>query len=269
MAAIIGHILPIAIGVALSSVPIIVMVLILLSPRGRWSSLTYLIGATVGLAGLTALFTAVASLLPPAPESQQSPLIAGIEIVLGLALLVLAAVRWTRSRRRARMSADAAASPVAGAADTVRAGAATPAGATAGAAAPDDLAIALEADDVDASAPPAWMTRVTSLGPIPSFGVGFVLMLRPKNLVLTIAAGVAIGAGGVSPTETVVAVIIFVVLGISTLAAPIIFALADPARMRRPLESTRVWIERNSSTVTTVVLLMLGTVIVGSGLAHF
>jgi len=99
--------------------------------------------------------------------------------------------------------------------------------------------------------------------------VGFALMFRPKNLVLTIAAGVAIGAGGVTPTETVVAIIVFVVLGISTLAAPIIFALADPKRMRRPLEGARIWIERNSSTVTTIVLLLLGTVIVGSGLAHF
>ncbi len=73
MAAIIGHILPIAIGVALSSVPIVVMVLILLSPRGRSSGLAYLIGATLGLAGLTALFSAIASLLPPPPASQKSP----------------------------------------------------------------------------------------------------------------------------------------------------------------------------------------------------
>jgi len=247
MASIIGHILPIAIGVALSSVPIIVMVLILLSPRGRWSSLTYLIGATVGLAGLTVLFTGVASLLPPVPASQESPLVASIEIALGLALLALAAIRWRRGRRRAARTA--------GSTDTT--------------AAPDDIAIALEADDVEITTPPAWMTRVTSLGPIPSFGVGVILMFRPKNLVLTIAAGVAIGAGGVSPTEIVVAIAIFVVLGISTLAAPIIFAFADPGRMRRPLEGARIWIERNSSTVTTIVLLMLGTVIVGSGLAHF
>ncbi|TAJ49834.1 MAG: hypothetical protein EPO52_02525 [Herbiconiux sp.] len=263
MAAIIGHILPIAIGVALSSVPIIVMVLILLSPRGRWSSLTYLIGATIGLAGLTVLFTAVASLLPPAPESQQSPLVASIEVALGLALLVLAAVRWRRSRRRAERGATTAA-PAAAA--TAGEHGSEPATRVISA---DGVALVLEADDFETSAPPAWMTRVTSLGPIPSFGVGFALMFRPKNLVLTIAAGVAIGAGSVTPTETVVAIIIFVVLGISTLAAPIIFALADPTRMRRPLEGARIWIERNSSTVTTVVLLMLGTVIVGSGLAHY
>ncbi|WP_291049506.1 GAP family protein [Herbiconiux sp.] len=244
MAAIIGHILPLALGVALSSVPIVVMVLILLSPRGRWSSLTYLIGATVGLVGLTALFTAIASLLPPVSTDQKSPLFATIELVLGAALLVLTAIRWRSARRRHRA---AAASPAASS-ET------------------GDLA-ALAADTTEG--PPAWMTKVTSLGPLPSLGVGFVLMLRPKNLLLTITAGVAIAAGNVPFGPTVVAIAIFVVLGISTLAAPIIVAVADPARMRKPLEETRVWIERNSATVTTLVLLVLGTVIIGSGLARF
>lgn len=238
MAAIIGHILPLALGVALSSVPIVVMVLILLSPRGRWSSLTYLIGATIGLIALTALFTAVASLLPPVPATQQSPLFATIELVLGAGLLVLAVIRWRSARRRGRTA---------------------------------DNTDSTDSTDISGSTdgPPAWMTRVTSLGPIPSFGVGFVLMLRPKNLLLTIAAGVAIAAGNVSIGSTVLAVAIFVALGISTLAAPIIFAVAEPARMRRPLEETRVWIERNSATITTLVLLVLGTVIIGSGLARF
>ncbi|WP_382305055.1 GAP family protein [Herbiconiux sp. UC225_62] len=255
MAGIIGHILPLALGVALSSVPIVVMVLILLSPRGRWSSLTYLIGAVIGLAGLTTLFTAVATLLPPAPSSTKSPLIGTIEIALGVGLLIIAGTRWRRARRRhheetlaqpgataaacANTATDDGTSAVGGGPTTSRTGAAK------------------------------WMAKVTTLGPIPSLGVGFVLMLRPKNLLLTIAAGVAIGAGGATVSEVVVGIALFVVLGISTLAAPIIFAVVDPSRMRRPLEETRIWIEGNSATVTTIVVLVLGTVIVGSGLAHY
>jgi hypothetical protein len=251
MAAIIGHLLPLALGVALSSVPIVVMVLILLSPRSRWSALAYLIGAIVGLAGLTALFTAIASLLPPVPPAEPNPLIATIELVIGAALLALAAVRFARARRRARARRLAAAGRAAGPA----AGAAGPADAAEG--------------PSDAAAPPAWMTRLTSLGPLPSLGVGFVLMLRPKNLLLTLAAGVAITAGGAPFGDQVVAVAVFVVLGISTLAVPIIVALVDPARTLGPLRELRDWIARNSSTVTTVVLLVLGTVIIGSGLTRF
>lgn len=254
MAGIIGHILPLALGVALSSVPIVVMVLILLSPRGRWSSLTYLIGAVIGLAGLTTLFTAFATLLPPAPTAAKSPLIGTIEIAIGVGLLVLAALRFANAARRRRAARTARQHP----AETV----ATPA------AFDDGMS-----DDDAAATPPTrtakWMARVTTLGPIPSFGVGFVLMLRPKNLLLTIAAGVAIGTTGSSPAEAVVGIAVFVLLGISTLAAPIIFAVADPARMRRPLEETRIWIEANSGTVTTIVVLVLGTVIVGAGLASY
>ncbi|GAA2237253.1 GAP family protein [Herbiconiux moechotypicola] len=251
MAGIIGHLLPLAVGVALSSVPIVVMVLILLSPRGRWASLSYLVGTVVGLSALTVGFTAAASLLPPLPASKESPEVAAIEIVLGVALLALAVVRFVRARHRNRVRA---ARVVGGmrAADT---------------AAGPDPALSILDDDVS-HGPPVWMTRLTGLGPVPSFGVGFVLMLRPKNLLLTIAAGVAIATGGVSVGEMAVAVAVYVVLGLSTLAAPIIFTLLDPARMKRPLEETRVWIEGNSAMVTTIVVFVLATVIIGSGLTH-
>jgi hypothetical protein len=241
MAGIIGHILPLALGVALSSVPIVVMVLILLSPRGRWSSILYLVGAVIGLAALTALFTVLAGLLPPLPASKESVPVAVIEMLVGAALVGLAAIRFARARARTRAhrSAGAAAAAAGGLLD-------------------DELV----------AGPPVWMTRLTALGPLPSLGVGFVLMLRPKNLLLTIAAGVAIATGGADLTGEVVAAAVFVVLGISTLAAPIIFAFADPARTKRPLEEVRVWIEANSSMVTTIVLVVLGTVIVGSGLTH-
>ncbi|MCS5721269.1 GAP family protein [Herbiconiux sp. CPCC 203407] len=243
MAPIIGHILPLALGVALSSVPIVVMVLILLSPRGRWSGLAYLIGAVVGLAGLTVLFTAVASLLPPPPSADESPLFGSIELVLGAALLLLAIIRLVRARRARRAITGSPLSAL------------------------DELA------SLDDAPPPGatqrWMNKVTTLGPLPSLGVGFVLMLRPKNLLLTMAAGVAIAAGGEPLAPTTIAIAIFVVLGISTLAAPIIFAVSDPERTRRPLQEIHEWIDRNSAVVTTIVLLVLGTVIVGSGLARY
>lgn len=256
MAAIIGHILPLAIGVALSSVPIVVMVLILLSPRGRASGLAYLIGAVVGLAGVTTLFTSIASLLPPPPDPEKSPLFATIELVLGAALLVLALIRMRRSRHRRRAARAAATTP------------------------PDQLhpldpldELAELDDELPAPAKPGatqrWLDRVTTLGPIPSLGVGIVLMFRPKNLLLTMAAGVAIAAGGASLSGTVVAVAVFTALGISTVAAPVLFAFASPDRTRRPLQETRAWIEKNSTTVTTIVLLVLGVVIIGSGLARF
>lgn len=252
MAAIIGHLLPLAVGVALSSVPIIVMVLILLSPRGRWSGLAYLVGAVLGLAGVTTAFTAAASLLPPPVPEQPSPLFATIELVLGFALLALAAVRLVRRRRRLRHGR-------------------TPGETGTGAgSALDTAGESATTTGIDTAPPtPAWMLRLTSAGPVASLGVGVLLMLRPKNLLLTLAAGVAIAAGGEPPQLAAVAIGVFVLLGASTLIVPILFAVFDPARTAGPLERTRVWIARNTATVTTVVLLVLGTVIIGSGLARY
>jgi hypothetical protein len=257
MAAIIGHVLPLALGVALSSVPIVVMVLMLLSPRGRGSSITYLIGAFIGLTVLTALFTSIASLLPaPSGPGGPSPLFGTIEIALGAALLALAVVRWIRHSHRRRAAVAAASSSSTASAPSTATAASSTASSTA------------TADAVELATPPAWMTRLAALGPIPSFGVGFVLMLRPKNLLLTVTAGVAIAGGNVSFEEDVVAIAVFVLLGISTLAAPILFALVAPHRTTAALHELRDWIARNSATVTTVVMLVLGTVIIGSGLTR-
>jgi hypothetical protein len=223
MAGIIGHVLPIALGVAFSTVPIVVMILILLSPRGRAASLTYLIGAAVGLVALTTALTLLASLLPAPRLSGESPWLASVEVVVGVALLAIAAVRLARARRRR--------------------------------------------DDAPRSTP-SWMRRVSSVGPVPAFGVGFVLMLRPKNLLLTVAAGVAIGSAAHGPADAVAGIAVYVVLGLSTLAAPIIVAYANPGRTRVPLERVHRWLDANSGLVSTIVLLVVGVVILGSGLTH-
>lgn len=223
MAGIIGHILPLGLGVAFSTVPLVIMILILLSDRGRVASLSYLLGAVVGLAGLTTVLTLVASLLPPPRGSDGSPWVAVVELVAGTGLVLIAGWRLIRARRHRG----------------------------------------------DAPRPlPSWMRRMATVGPIAAFGVGFVLMLRPKNLLLTVAAGVAIGTAATAPADAVVGIAIYVLLGLSTLAAPIIFSYADPGRTRAPLERARRWIDANSALVSTAVLLVVGVVVLGSGLTH-
>ena len=57
-------------------------------------------------------------------------------------------------------------------------------------------------------------------------------------------------------------------IGASTVAVPIIVTLADPRGMEPRLLSMKEWIERNSGAVTAVILLMIGVVIIGTGLGH-
>src|ERR1700712_1369954 len=93
-----GHILPIAVAVAISSVPITATILILLSPKRNRAALPFLIGWVFGIALVVTLFTIFASTLP-APKLRQPDVIAGIgEILVGVAMVVFAFITWRRSR---------------------------------------------------------------------------------------------------------------------------------------------------------------------------
>src|SRR5262245_31207382 len=96
----IGHVLPIAIAVAISSVPIMATILILLSENRSRSALPFLIGFVLGLAIVVSLCTLFAQAIPT-PRSSRRPdtVVGGLEILVGLALVVIAIVAWVRARR--------------------------------------------------------------------------------------------------------------------------------------------------------------------------
>ncbi|WP_309104420.1 GAP family protein [Microbacterium sp.] len=97
MGTVIGSILPFAVGIAISPVPIIVVILTLLSPRARSSSLGFLVGFLVGILGGFVALTLVSSLLPSHHQHGANPWEGVIKLALG-ALLVLLAVRQWRKR---------------------------------------------------------------------------------------------------------------------------------------------------------------------------
>ena len=98
MWAAIGHILPIAVGVAVSSVPIMATILILLSPKKGRSSVAFLIGWVLGLAVMIVAFTLLAYVIPPTPPRKSQVAIATSLVVIGLALIVFAVIVWRRGR---------------------------------------------------------------------------------------------------------------------------------------------------------------------------
>jgi hypothetical protein len=63
--------------------------------------------------------------------------------------------------------------------------------------------------------------------------------------------------------------LVFVAVAGSTVSVPIVLTLASPASMRRPLEATEQWILRNGRTVTVLVAMIIGTVILGHGMTRF
>jgi threonine/homoserine/homoserine lactone efflux protein len=94
MGSVIGEILPLAVGIAISPVPIIAVILMLLSPRAKATSMGFLLGWLVGIIVAIVLFTLLSSVLPQQDPSDSSPVAGVIKIILGALLLFLAAKQW-------------------------------------------------------------------------------------------------------------------------------------------------------------------------------
>ncbi|MDR6905979.1 threonine/homoserine/homoserine lactone efflux protein [Agromyces sp. 3263] len=97
MGPIIGDILPLALGIAISPIPIIAAILMLLSPKAKGTSVGFLIGWVLGIVVAVVLFTLLASVIPENDPDASKPVSGVIKIVLGIALLFLALRQW-RSR---------------------------------------------------------------------------------------------------------------------------------------------------------------------------
>jgi threonine/homoserine/homoserine lactone efflux protein len=223
MGPVIGDVIPLALGVAISPIPIIAAILMLLSPKARGTSLGFLVGWLLGIVVAVVVFTLLSSVLPQGDPDESKPILGTVEIVLGLLLLVLALQQW---RGRPKVGTEPAL--------------------------------------------PKWMSAIDTMTGARALVLGFLLSaLNPKNLLMGVAAGVAIGSDAQTTAETVVAVIVYTVIAASTVAIPVIAYLAASARMARPLESLRTWLVYNNATIMAVLLLVIGVVLIGKGLGEF
>ena len=93
MSEVIGEILPLAVGIAISPIPIIAAILMLLSPRAKRTSVGFLIGWLAGIVVAVVLFTLLTSVIPQ-DNAGPSPVAGVIKIILGALLLLLAIKQW-------------------------------------------------------------------------------------------------------------------------------------------------------------------------------
>ena len=97
MGAVIGDILPLAVGIAISPIPIIAAILMLLSPKARSTGVGFMAGWVLGIAVAVTAFTLLSSVLPESDPDASKPVTAVIQLLLGAGLLFLAVRQW-RSR---------------------------------------------------------------------------------------------------------------------------------------------------------------------------
>lgn len=219
----IGDTLPLALGIAISPIPIIAAILMLLSPKARGTSVGFLLGWLLGIIVAVVVFTLLSGLIPAADPDASQPIGGTIKIVLGVLLLLLALRQW-RSRPK-----------------------------------PGETATL-----------PTWMAAIDQMTAGRSLGLAFILAaVNPKNLLLAAGAGVAIGTAGLSVGADVVVIVIFVIVAASSVAIPVIGYLLAADRIRGPLDSLRGWLVGNNATVMSVLLLVIGVVLIGKGIAAF
>jgi threonine/homoserine/homoserine lactone efflux protein len=220
MGQVVGDLLPLSVGVAISPIPIIAVILMLLAPRAGGTSTGFLVGWIVGIAGSTTLFLLLAGTLDQGGSGEPSATVSWIKLVLGVLLLVLAAGQW-RSR------------PKPG----------------------------------ETPALPKWMTAIDGFTAGKAVGLGFLLSaVNPKNLLMCVAAGTTIAAGGIATGQVVASVAIFTVLAASTVAVPVVAYAIGRKRMAGPLESLHTWLTAHNGAVMATLLLVIGVVLIGKGL---
>jgi threonine/homoserine/homoserine lactone efflux protein len=95
--AVVGDVLPFALGVAISPMPIIAVILMLLAARAGAASGGFLIGWVAGIVIATTVFTILAETLGLSSSGGGSTAGAIVKLVLGALLLLLALKEW-RSR---------------------------------------------------------------------------------------------------------------------------------------------------------------------------
>lgn len=223
MGSVIGDILPLALGVAISPIPIIAAILMLLSPRARSTSVAFLGGWTLGIIVAVSVFSLLSSVLPEKDPDASQPIAGWIKIVLGVLLLLLAVKQW-RGRPK----------------------------------------------EGEAATLPAWMSAIDSMTVARAAGLGFLLSaVNPKNLLMAAGAGVIIGSAGLGGGAIVLCIAIFVVIAAASVAVPVIAYLVASSAMEAPLERLRVWLQQNNATVMAVLLLVIGVVMIGKGIASF
>jgi hypothetical protein len=93
----IGATLPNAVAIAISPMPIITVILLLMTPRSRVLGSAFLVGWLLGVIVAVSVFSALADVVPERGSDGSQPVIGVIKLVIGVLLLLLS-VRRRRSR---------------------------------------------------------------------------------------------------------------------------------------------------------------------------
>jgi threonine/homoserine/homoserine lactone efflux protein len=114
---------------------------------------------------------------------------------------------------------------------------------------------------------PAWLDRLARLTPAGAgaIGVGLILV-NPKVLVINAAAGVVIGTAALGVLGTWLAVAYYTVIAGSSVLLPILAYAIAGHRVDHQLERMKQWMERQHAALMAGFLVVVGLLLVFTGI---
>ena len=204
---------------AMSTVPISVTIMILLSPNPRRGALPFLIGSLSGSVVVVGLSAVGLQLWPGRPRLNQDEWLAQVGFVIGAILLGYSVYLFASKSNR-------------------------------------DNAMLGKMKSRFHSARP-WEFVVLGLG----------MNLRPKALLLAVAAGALIGVRELPTLQGSVLVLAYAVVTQSAVVVPVAVWLQSPERAQVPLTALYDWLQRNGRRIAAIATLVIGLFIVGYSLS--
>jgi hypothetical protein len=114
---------------------------------------------------------------------------------------------------------------------------------------------------------PKWLNFVESVTPIRAAGFALLLSaVKPKNLLLTLAAALNIAQSDLGSTLSVIALIVFVIIASTSVAAPVMLFFILGKNAAKTLDGWKALLTTNNATVMFVLLIVFGMVLIGKSI---
>ena len=216
----IGQLLPVGIAAALSTVPVTVLLVIMMSPRRKVAAVPFALGCVIGTLIIVLVASLAAQFLPEPRQRRADEVAAVLELA------------WAR-----RWCWSGSAPGVAG---TDREG--------------------------TLPLPAGPRSALDSVSAMRAFGLGLIIELRPKSALLACVVSLQVHAATRADPGPLAVIVIYVIIATSTVTLPVLLTIISPERMEPRLAKAADTLAEDGPLISAIVLLMVGAVVIGSGL---
>ncbi|MBC6296092.1 GAP family protein [Listeria sp. FSL L7-1517] len=114
---------------------------------------------------------------------------------------------------------------------------------------------------------PKWFAKMSNIKPGGAMIFAFLLSaVNPKNMLLSLTAGVSVGTLNLVGGQETMAIILFGIIACCSIYIPTIAFLIAGDRLDNVLDSTRKWLIQNNSLIMALLFLFIGLSVISKAL---